>query len=64
MISTRRTILMTMAVFALQPLALGAWLALIPHVKETLDLSKAELAFALLGQPLAVIPSCDMVAFL
>lgn len=62
MISTRRTILMTMAVFALQPLALGAWLALIPHVKETLDLSKAELAFALLGQPLAVIPGLQIAS--
>lgn len=62
MISTRRTILMTMAAFALQPLALGAWFALIPHIKDTLELSKAELAIALLGQPIAIIPGLQIAS--
>ena len=56
----RRTVFLTMLVFALQPLAFGAWLALIPHVKETLALSKAELAIALLGMPLGVLPGLQL----
>ena len=51
-----------MAVFALQPLALGAWLALIPQIKAALGLSKAELAFALLGQPIAIIPGLQIAS--
>jgi len=62
MISTRRTILCAMAVFALQPLALGAWLALIPQIKAALGLGKAELAFALLGQPIAIIPGLQIAS--
>ena len=34
---------------------IGAWLALIPVVKETLGLSKLELSVALLGMPIAVL---------
>lgn len=52
---TRWPIIATMAIFFLQPLTMGAWFALIPHVKETLGLSKAELAFALLGSPIAML---------
>lgn len=44
-----------MALFCLQPMALGTWLALIPSVKETLQLSKFELSLALLGMPVAVL---------
>ena len=44
-----------MALFCLQPMALGAWLALIPYTKETLELSKFDLSLALLGMPLAVL---------
>ena len=47
--------LATMAVFFLQTLTIGAWFALLPHVKEALGLSKAELAFALLGSPIAML---------
>ena len=54
--SARRATLLIMALFVLQPLAIGGWLALIPHVKETLELSKGELALAILGMPLALIP--------
>lgn len=44
-----------MALFCLQPMALGAWLALIPYMKETLQLSKFDLSLALLGMPVAVL---------
>lgn len=59
-IDTQRALYLTMAVFAIQPLAFGAWLALIPQVKEALDLNKAELAFALLGMPIATVPSLQI----
>lgn len=49
-----------MAIFALQPFAIGGWLALIPVVKFDLDLSKGELALALMGMPLALIPSLQI----
>lgn len=61
---TRRTVLLTMLVFALQPVGFGAWLALIPHVKETLGLDKAQLAFALLGMPFGVIPGLQLAGWL
>lgn len=54
--AARRATLLIMALFVLQPLPLGGWLALIPYVKETLGLSKGELALALMGMPLALIP--------
>ena len=54
--AARRATLLIMALFVLQPLPIGGWLALIPHVKETLGLSKGELALALIGMPLALIP--------
>ncbi|MEY1557375.1 sugar MFS transporter [Yoonia sp. R2331] len=60
--ATRRTILLTMAVFALHPLSFGAWLALIPEVKAILNLNKAELALALLGMPVAVIPTLQLAS--
>ncbi|SMY09039.1 MFS transporter [Flavimaricola marinus] len=60
--SLRGATILTMAVFALQPLAFGAWLALIPHVKADLGLSKAELAIALLGMPVALVPSLQIAA--
>lgn len=58
----RRATLLIMSLFVLQPLAIGGWLALIPHVKETLSLSKGELAIALLGMPLALIPFLQVAA--
>ncbi|WP_296421043.1 MFS transporter [Pseudooctadecabacter sp.] len=51
----KRGTLLIMALFALQPMAFGAWLAMIPYIKDTLSLSKADLALALLGMPLALI---------
>jgi MFS family permease len=57
--STRATYLI-MAMFFLQPLVIGGWLALIPLVKENLGLSKGELAFALMGAPIALIPSLQV----
>lgn len=56
---TRATILI-MSVFLLQPLALGGWLALIPDVKENLGLSKGQLAFALMGVPIALVPALQI----
>ncbi len=47
----------TMALFFLQPIALGGWLALIPDVQAALSLNKAELALALLGLPAALMVS-------
>ena len=52
----RRATWLTFAVFLLQPLPFGAWLALIPLVKETLGLDKAQLAYALLGLPIGLLP--------
>ncbi len=52
--------LLIMAVFFLQPLALGGWLALIPEVKEALGLSKGQLAFALMGVPVALVPGLQI----
>ena len=52
---TPRAPFLAMAVFALQPVALGAWLALIPRVQAALGLGKADLALALLGMPVATV---------
>jgi len=49
-----------MAVFLLQPLALGGWLALIPVAKTDLGLTKATLAIALMGVPLALVPGLQI----
>ncbi len=51
----RRGVLLIMAIFCLQPMVIGAWLALIPYVKDDLGLTKLDLAIALLGMPLALI---------
>ena len=53
---------MTLALFALHPLALGAWLAHIPMVQSALGLDKAELAIALLGLPVATIPTLQIAS--
>ncbi len=45
-----------MLIFGLQPMGFGAWLALIPEIKESLGLSKAQLSLCLLGMPLALVP--------
>lgn len=50
-----RGVLLIMALFCIQPMTIGAWLALIPVVKESLGLTKLELSFALLGMPIAVL---------
>ncbi|WP_377509209.1 MFS transporter [Octadecabacter sp. R77987] len=57
-----RTTLLTIAVFALQALAFGAWLALIPDVQIKLGLNKAQLALALLGMPIATIPTLQVAS--
>ncbi len=57
--ATRATYLI-MAAFVLQPLLIGGWLALIPLIKEDLGLSKAQLAYALLGMPVALVPSLQI----
>ncbi len=53
--------ILIMALFCLQPMVIGSWLALIPHVKETIGLSKSELAIALLGMPTALLISLQFV---
>ena len=60
MTDMRRAVLLTLAIFFLQPLAIGGWLAFIPLVKEALGLSKAELAVALLGMPVATVSSLQV----
>lgn len=50
-----RNITLTFLVFLLEPLAFGAWLAMLPDVKDALGLSKAQLAVSLLGMPLGVV---------
>lgn len=62
MTQDKRAILLTMAIFMLQPLAFGAWLALIPVVKANLGLDKAQLAIALLGLPVASLPSLQLAS--
>lgn len=44
-----------MALFLVQPMAFGAWLGMIPYVKDALALTKADLAVALLGMPVALL---------
>jgi fucose permease len=58
--AARRATILIMALFVLQPLAIGGWLALIPTIKETLMLSKGQLAIALMGMPMALIPSLQV----
>lgn len=53
--TTRKGVLLIMTLFFLQPVAIGCWLALIPYMKDTLGLSKAELSIALLGSPIALL---------
>lgn len=60
--SRRAATLLIMALFALQPMAFGAWLAMIPYIKETLALSKSDLALALLGMPVALIPTLQLAS--
>ncbi len=55
-----RATLLIMAIFVLQPLAIGGWLALIPIVKAWLGLTKGELALALMGMPMALVPSLQI----
>lgn len=62
--TARRATLLIMALFLVQPLAIGGWLALIPHVKEGLGLSKGGLALALLGMPLALLPALQLAGAL
>lgn len=56
----REATLLIMAVFFLQPLALGGWLALIPEVKGNLGLTNGQLAFALMGLPVALVPGLQI----
>jgi len=51
-----------MSLFFLQPVAFGSWLAMIPYIKVTLGLTKSELAIALLGMPLALIPTMQFAS--
>ena len=57
----KRGVYLIMALFCLQPMAIGAWLALIPYVKDTLELSKFDLSLALLGMPVALLITLQFV---
>jgi len=54
-VDVRAATFLIMSLFCLQPMVIGSWLALIPHVKDTIGLSKSELAIALLGMPSALL---------
>jgi fucose permease len=58
----RKATLLIMALFMLQPMAFGAWLAMIPYIKVSLGLNKADLALALLGLPIALIPTLQLAS--
>ncbi|MDA8586231.1 MFS transporter [Rhodobacteraceae bacterium] len=58
--TTTRATYLIMTMFFLQPLVIGGWLALIPLIKENLGLSKGQLSIALLGAPLALLPSLQV----
>lgn len=58
----RTATLLIMVLFMLQPIAFGAWLAMIPYIKESLGLSKSDLAIALLGMPVALIPTLQLAS--
>ena len=53
----RTAVRLIMLLFVLQPIAIGAWLALIPEVQTSLGLSNFQLAMALLGMPAALVPT-------
>jgi MFS family permease len=57
---TRRAVLLTMLLFFAQPFALGCWMALIPAVKATLGLNEAQLAVALMGMPIGIVPTLPL----
>ncbi len=61
-LATRTAALLIMAIFALQPMAFGAWLATIPYIKVSLGLGKADLAIALLAMPLALVPALQVAS--
>ena len=44
-----------MLIFALQPVALGSWLPMIPDVQQALGIGPARLALALLGMPVGTL---------
>lgn len=46
-----------MAVFFVQPIQLGIWLANVAEIKTGLGLSNSELALGLLGMPIGLLPS-------
>ena len=50
-------ILMSMIVFFVQPIHLGLWLSRVAEIQTTLELSKSQLALALLGMPSGLLPS-------
>jgi MFS family permease len=60
--TTRNSTLMIMTLFMLQPMAFGSWLAMIPFIKSSLELSKANLALALLGLPVSLIPTLPLAS--
>ena len=53
----RAAILLCMALFVAQPMQFGIWLSRISEVQAALGLSKANLAFALLGMPIGLLPT-------
>lgn len=57
-----KSTLLIMALFGLQPMAFGSWLAMIPYIKDALALTKSDLAIALLGMPLALIPTLQFAS--
>lgn len=55
--TSRWAVWLCMAVFFVQPIQLGIWFSRVAEIQLALDLSKSELALALLGMPLGLLPT-------
>ena len=56
-LATRRAIWLCMLVFFVQPVGLGIWLSRVAEVQSVLGLSKSDLALALVGMPVGLLPT-------
>ncbi|WP_133484850.1 MFS transporter [Aliiroseovarius marinus] len=55
--TSRWAVFLCMAVFFLQPVQLGIWFSRVAEVQYVLGLSKSQLALALLGMPVGLLPT-------
>ena len=55
--TSRWAVFLCMAVFLVQPIQLGIWFSRVAEVQYALGLSKSQLALALLGMPVGLLPT-------